>query len=241
MIKQFMFLKKWMIAPLFLFILFSCKKDKVENSPVIEKEFAFAGFNKINSSNTFNIIVSKGVVFQVKAKGPAAYLDDMEVNIINGQTLDIQYAPNYSNRKSVDVFITVPDLLQLTLAAAGKGEINGFANSNHVIRTVLSAGSSCVLNGAPVNVNFVLESGSQLEVNGTTANIYGSLSAGSQLNAYDLTSTEVDIEATSGSVAYVKVQDAIFAAASGGSKVYYKGNPVTKHFETSSGGQVIQE
>ncbi|MEI9943079.1 MAG: hypothetical protein WDN26_02560 [Chitinophagaceae bacterium] len=37
MIKQFMFLKKWMIAPLFLFILFSCKKDKVENSPVIEK------------------------------------------------------------------------------------------------------------------------------------------------------------------------------------------------------------
>jgi hypothetical protein len=220
-------------------LLLSCKKDK-DHSPTIEKEFSIAGVNKVVAKNGFNVTITKGDAFSFKAKGPATYVNDLNLKMTNG-ILDIQFNHSWNNRPFIDITITMPLLIQLSLAGAGIGVVNGFEEQIAVMRAVLSEASKCTFNGAAINVVIDISGASRLDVSGSTENLYGNISGGGKLNAYNLSATEVDIDASGGSEAKVNVEETLFAAASGGSKIYYKGEPIHKTIETSGGGQVIKE
>jgi len=232
--------KIWVLLPLLFLTLFSCRKEIWKSSPPIEKEFNLTGFNKISVTDNFTITLTKGAAFSVKAIGPVNDVNDIVFSIANN-ILDIQYDDYINNRPGVNLVITVPTLVSLNLAGASEAVINGFQDEPHVIRAVLSGASKCTLNGTGINTNIDISGGSSLTVNGITANLYGNISGGGKLHAYGLLSDEVDIDASGGAVAYVKVSNTLFAAASGGSRIYYKGTPAIKQIETSGGGQVIQE
>jgi hypothetical protein len=232
-------IKKWMLLPSLLLFLFSCRKDR-DNSPVIEKDINVTGFARIHAGESFNLIITKGVNFSVKVKGPTNTVNDIDWNVANN-SLDIQYIHDRSNRSAVDITITLPTLVQLSLSGAGTATISGFGGQPNVIRTVLSGASKCTLNGAGVNTQIEISGASELNVNGATESLYGNISGAAKLNAYDLISTEVDISASGGSEAKVKVTDRLFIEATGGSHVYYKGTPPVKNIQTSGGGQVTQQ
>jgi hypothetical protein len=238
--RKFIAVKKWALLPVLLFVFFSCRKDNPASSPAIEKEFNVAGFNRVYAGDEINLVITKGAAFQVKAKGPAGFVNDLELTVAN-QILDIRYKHYVQNRSKVDVIITVPALASVALAGAGTGTVTGFQDQPYVISAVLSGASKLTMNGTGINMHVDITGGSQFTVNGATANLYGNISGGGKLNAYNLTATEVDISTSGGSTAYVKVENVLFASASGGSRIYYKGNPGTKNIETSGGGQVIQE
>lgn len=237
-----MLFSKWMFLPVLLVCFISCKKDQrdEDHSPVIEKEFNLTGFTKVYSTSGFNLVITKGAGFQVKAKGPSDYVNDIQFRITGGM-LDIQYIHDWRRRPEVDLAITVPVLEQFNLAGAAHGTINGFEDENYSIKAIISGSSKGILNGSPVNVAFEIAGGSQLDVKGTATHLYGQLSGAGRLNAYDLTVNEADVEASGESTAYIRAENTLFATASGGSRIYYKGNPAAKHFEESGGGRVIQE
>jgi Putative auto-transporter adhesin, head GIN domain len=239
--KVFLSLASCLLLPVFVLVLFlfSCRKE-TDNSPVIEKVINVTGFNRIYAGERFNLIVTKGNNFSVKVKGPTNSVNDIDWNVANN-ILDIQYNHYESNRPKVDVIISLPVLIQLNLSGAGTGTVNGFQDVTNIVRTFLSGASKCTLNGTGVNTQFDISGASELTVNGATASLYGEISGAGKLNAYDLTATEVDITASGGSEARVKVVQILFAEATGGSRIYYKGNPVVKTIQTSGGGQVIQQ
>lgn len=226
--------------PSLLLLLVSCRKEKRDASPTIEEEINLTGFSRIHAGDKFNVVITKGEDFYIKVKGPANDVHDMEFSVAN-TILDIRFGNYVKKRPRIDIFITMPTVASVSLAGAAHGTVNGFQDEPHVIKAILSGASECKFNGTGSNMQIEISGGSKLDVTGTTASLYGNLSGGAKLNAYNLNSTEVDIEASGGSVAYVKVTDVLFATASGGSRIYYKGNPVTKNIETSGGGAVIQE
>ncbi|MDP4262860.1 MAG: head GIN domain-containing protein [Bacteroidota bacterium] len=230
-------LKKWVFLPSLLFLLFSCNKHP-ENSPVIEKEFNLAGFNKIYAGERFNLVITKSNDFHIKIKGPAGDVNDITMSVTNN-ILDIQYTPDEGLRSKVDLVITLPMLVQLNLSGASNATVNGFHNVTHVIRAVLSGASTCILNGTGINTQIDISGASGLYVIGSTKSLYGTISGAGKLNAYDLTATEVDISASGRSEARVKTIQSLFAEASGGSCILYKGNPIIKNIQTSGGGRVI--
>jgi hypothetical protein len=231
-------LKKWMLLPSVLLFLFSCRKD--DNSPIIEKDINVTGFTRIYAGESFNLIITKGANFSVKVKGPTNSVNDIDWNVANN-ILDIQYTHYKNNRPNVDITITLPTLVQLNLSGASTGTVNGFQGVQNVVRTVLSGASKCMLNGTGINTQIDISGASELNVNGATESLYGNISGAGKLNAYDLISTEVDISASGGSEARVKVTDRLFVEATGGSRVYYKGAPPVKNIQTSGGSQVIQQ
>lgn len=237
--KELSQLKQWMLIPSFLVLLFSCNKNP-DNSPVIEKEINLNGFTKIYAGERFNLVITKGDSFYIKVKGPSDTVNDIDWNVANN-ILDIQYKHYVANRPKVEVIINLPILIQLNLSGAATGMINGFHDVSHVIRTVLSGGSKCTLNGTGINTQIDISGGAELNVNGISESLYGNVSGGGKLNAYDLTSADVDIATSGGSEAKVKVVHSLSADASGGSSIYYKGNPVVKNIVTSGGGRVIQQ
>jgi len=222
-----------------LFLLFACNKNP-DHSPIIEKEINVNGFYKVYAGERFNVTITKGANYYVKATGPTNSVNDISWSVANN-ILDIQYAHHENNRPVVDIVITMPSFVQINLSGAATGSVNGFQGTSNVLRAVLSGASKCTFNGTGVNMQIDISGASELNVNGSTESLYGNISGAGKLNAFDLTSTEVDINASGGSEARVKVTDRFFAEATGGSRIIYKGAPAVKNIQTSGGGQVIQQ
>ncbi|RYG23706.1 MAG: DUF2807 domain-containing protein, partial [Chitinophagaceae bacterium] len=145
------------------------------------------------------------------------------------------------DRYRIDFTITLPTLVAVHLSGAAKGTVSGFQGQNSVIRTMLSGASECTLDGAGINVQVDISGASKLTASGTTDNLYGTISGASFLLAYGVAADEVDIAVSGSSKAYVAPVNSFFAEASGNSRIYYKGDPFTKHFETSGNAQIIKE
>jgi hypothetical protein len=238
--KQSLLLSKWIWIPVLLLLVFtSCRKTGWEDSPDTEKEFNLTGFTRLTAGEKFNLVVNKGT-FSIKARGPVNDVNDIEMKVVNNG-LEIRYKKYLSYRPEVDIIITMPDFVSIHLSGAATSSVNDFQDIQHVTRAILSGASKLVMNGTGINMQVDISGASQLDVSGNTLSLYGSISGAGKLNAYDLFSDEVDIEVSGGSTAYVNPLNTIYGTATGGSRIYYKGDPPTKHFETSGGGQVIKQ
>jgi len=219
-------------------LLFACNKNP-DHSPIIEKEINVNGFNKVYAGDRFNVTITKGTAFYVKATGPGNSVNDITWSVANN-ILDIGYAHQESNRPVVDIVITLPSFVSLNLSGAATGAVNGFHGTSNVLRAVLSGASKCTFNGTGVNMQIDISGASELNINGSTESLYGNISGAGKLIAFDLIATEVDINASGGSEASVYVTHKLFAEATGGSRIYYKGTPHVKNIVASGGGKVIQ-
>lgn len=234
-------MKSLFFAALIALLALSCNKEKTECPGPTEKSYDLSGFTKIKVGETHHVNITKGNIFSIQAKGCAGDLADLDLSIESDHILVIKYKNYKRNRYPIDFDITLPILTSINLAEAAKGKIKGFQGQNSVIRAVLSGASVCNLEGAGINVSMSISDASQLNVFGQTENLYGIISGASRLEAYGLAATEVDIEVSGSSKVFVLPIDKIFAAASGSSHIYYKGNPAFTHFETSGDGKIIHE
>ncbi len=234
-------MKKWITLSLFAFVLASCHKETKPCPGATDKNFAVANFNKVSAGETFTVTVSRGSNYGVLAQGCADDLADLDVSVDNNHLLNINYSNYRSQRNRVDFTITLPTLTAVQLSGASKGTVNGFKDQLSSIRTVLSGNAHCTLNGAPIIAQLELSGNADFMVTGTTENLYGNLSGNAALHAYEVAALEVDIDASGNATAYVAPTSKLFAAASGNSRIYYKGNPAGKLLETTGNGKIIKE
>lgn len=236
--KGFYELKSGIVLLVLVLSLLSCKKQRDE-SPVIEKDFILAGFNKIYAGEKLKLTITRGNDFNVKARGHANDVNDIDMSVANN-ILNISYAHDRERRSEPELFITVPMILQLNLSGAAIGTLNDFQNTGNVIRTVLSGASRCTLNGSSINMQIDISGNSELKINGSAKGLYGIVSGESKLEACDLSANKVDISASGGSEARVTAIQSLSAEASGGSCIYYKGDPQAKNVQMNNGGQVYK-
>jgi Putative auto-transporter adhesin, head GIN domain len=234
-------MKKWILFTAIAFAISSCEKEKRECPGAAEKTFDLAGFHLVKAGETFNLAITKGNGYSVKAKGCADDLADLELSVAPSGELDIKYKRYKQDRYRVDFTISVPEFGILLLQGASKATINGFDGRATIITSVLSGNAECTINGTPLATHIDLSGTSVLHLTGNTDNLYGNMSGNSQLNSYGVSATEVDISVSGTSKAFVKPVERFFAEASGESRVYYKGNPPTTHFVTSGNGRIIRD
>lgn len=234
-------MKNWVLLVGLTLLFASCDKEKQECPGSSEKTFTITGFTKVRASDAHHVAINKGNEFSIKANGCTSDLNDLELTLDANHILDIKYKNHKQNRYRVDFTITMPLLVSANLSGAAKGTISGFSGQNTVITTILSGAAECNVSGTGINASVNISGASKLTISGDTESLYGSISGASQLEAYNVAATEVDIDVSGSSKAYVRPLQVFFAAASGSSVIYYKGNPATKHFETSGNGKIIQE
>jgi len=234
-------MKIWHFLVSLALLSVSCNKERKECPGSSEKSFTITGFTRVNAGDAHHVTITKGNEFSIKANGCTDDLNDLDLTLDANHILDIQYKNYKHNRYRVDFTITMPQLIGVNLSGAAKGTINGFGGQNTVIRTVLSGASECTVSGTGLNAAIDLSGASKLVLSGNTESLYGNISGASKLEAYNVAATEVDISVSGSSKAFVHPLQTFFAEASGDSRIYYKGNPATKHFETSGNGKIIQE
>jgi hypothetical protein len=234
-------MKNWIFVFTLAFIFASCHKEGREYSNPQERTISVTGFKKIYAGGSFTVDIVKGNDFSVKAKGRPADLDDLDLTVTTGDILNIEYDHYEPGRYRVDFTITLPLLTQVNLSGDAGGKVNGFADQQTLLRTVLSGNGELNLNGTAINLPVDLSGNAKLTVSGTTLSLYGDISGNAALHAYTVTATDVDINASGNAHAYVFPQQSFFVEASGESRVYYKGNPSQTNFTTSGNGKIIRE
>lgn len=223
------------------FVLASCEKEKRECPGAVEKTLTQSGFERIKAGDDFTFAITKGTAYSIKAAGCQNDLDDLNLVLSAGNTLEIDFKNYRSRRYKVDFIITLPVINSLILSGNAEANLAGFQDQPSVIRTILSGNAKATVNGTAVNAHVELSGNSMLSLSGSTLSLYGGISGNATLNAYPVTATEVDILTSGNARAFVNPVEQLFVSASGQSIVHYKGEPLHKSIETSGNGKVIKE
>lgn len=215
----------------------SCTK---ESANPVTRSFSVTGFNKIMAGDDHEIIITKGAVFSVQAKGEAGDLDDLRMNV-NNNTLKIDYPYYDTYRKRVHIIITMPDLLGVEFSGAAYGNISGFQQLfNFAVN--LSGSTNFTINTTAPLIDADVSGTSSLTLNGTAESVIANISGQARYSGYGLTGTDNAVIKASGQAQVnVNVNKVFTVDASGQSKVYYKGNPINKNITVTGMAKLIKE
>ena len=128
-------------------------------------------------------------------------------------------------------------------------EIKAYGGSDVLIQGTLSAtklnldlsgGSDFVGEVKATELEIEQSGGSDVSISGTATNLKISGSGGSDFNGYKLAADYVVIHVSGGSDAQLMVNKELYAEASGGSDIDYKGNPDIRHKSSSGGSSVTK-
>lgn len=239
---QMQHFKKLAALIIVLVTLSACNKNKVKCNSESEKVYSATGFNKIVANDNFNVTITKGNAFSVKAQGCTENIQDVSIAVSTGGTLNIRYSTtNVVHDKALNILVTMPALEKLDASAAAKAVVVGMDNQPSFMRIVLSGAAECTVNNSAIETTFNLSGASKLMISGNTDILVGQLDGASRLNAYTLASKRTEITASGASKAYVTAQNKLSVEASGASEVRYKGNPPVIFIETSGNAKIIKE
>jgi len=219
--------------------ILSCKKENSTAQP-FEKTFNLPAFARVYAGEAFNVTITQGAEFKVQARGSERYVNHLQLSVENN-ILNIALDNSISYPGPLDITITMPLLISVNLAGGTTGTVTGFQGQPTVLRVVLSGHSSATITGTGINTNVEVGGLSSLTINGDTENLYGQISSEGRLNAYGLLSREIDLSLTGTAKAFVHVQHTLFGSVADDSRLHYKGNPSTTHFEIYGNGAIVHE
>jgi len=143
-------------------------------------------------------------------------------------------------KKDIDVVITYNGDLEELRASSG--------SQLHAEQTITADNLDIkVSSGASINIeintdhlNLDMSSGSTAQLTGIADAAYVGTSSGATLKAYSLKTDKADIDSSSGSTVKISVVNDLVVDVSSGAGISYKGNPINRDIDKSSGGSVRQ-
>jgi hypothetical protein len=206
---------------------------------VKEKVRAVAEFHGVRVTSGMNVHLIQGDQQKVVVAADANLHELIETKVEDG-ILEIKALANIWHAKEKNVFVTSPDLSEITGTAgsniftdnqlkAGKIQIKGSAGSNLHIS----------INGKNMEVS--ASSGSNIYIDGSTEELIIKSSSGANIKAGELLAGKCDAKASSGGNLWINTSKELTADASSGGNVFYSGSPEIISSDASTGGNIIKK
>ncbi len=201
-------------------------------------------FSGISSATGIHVEITQGNENAVVVMASDdAYLDRMKTEVDNNGVLKIfmenKNRKGWNNKYHLKLFayITYKGVDKL-MASSGSSlyAINSVKAS--ALKIDVSSGASLEATIQNTDCNLTLSSGAVTKLKGTSENIRIDASSGSNLKAVDLNVAVCTAIATSGADIKIAVHNKIFATASSGASIKYKGNPSIEKKSISSWGEL---
>ncbi len=190
----------------------------VGSGNVVTQNRSFSGFSSVGISSGFQFVITQSNTYNVRT-----IADDNIQNYIQisqeGSSLSVMLKPGYSiTTSTLRVEISMPSLSRLELSGGVRGSVTGFVSAN----------------------NFVLDSsaGSKVQMEGQANDLTISSSAGSQLDLSEFAVRNAFVNLSGGATADIDASGRIDANLSGGSHLYYSGNPELGRINVSGGATI---
>jgi hypothetical protein len=192
--------------------------EVVGSGNLITKEELFSDFTKVNVGSGFNVEISNSSYYSVIVTADDNVMEFIEVSK-SDDTLNVGVNWGTSLRSAtLKIQITMQAINRIELSGGAQGKVEDFISRNPLL--------------------VILSGGSQLTGQGSAGELIVDASGGTQLHFADYLVQDSKIELSGGSQATINLDGTLDADLSGGSQLYYYGNPTLGDIETSSGSQI---
>lgn len=207
---------------------------------LVTETFDFSDFTKVEAHNGFQVELTKSSTFSVEITVDDNVKEHLEVTK-SGDTLRIRLTGfrNYSS-VTLEARITMPDIYGINLSGGSRVDITGFSSS-HDFSAALSGGSRLEGNVTTGDAECDLSGGSRVTLAGSAEDLVVKGSGGSQLDLEAFSVDKADVNLSGGSRATVNVAGTLNVNLSGGSKVFYIGEPKVGNIALSGGSSLSQK
>ena len=222
---------------------FSGSVDKLQ----IESGFVVECDNTLEAGSveiTTNSNIMQYVVTDVK--GEALVLGLKGILSYNKITLKARISPDIFNHFDLsggsELYLSNAERKELELDASGGSKLNLFNITAKELEIDASGGSEIRIDGLETDEFTTNASGgAEIEANGKCHDLEAMLTGGSKMLGQKLTTENVEAMMSGGSKMYINVTNSIIYDGSGGSQLYYTGEPAKVHVQTSGGSELIKE
>lgn len=200
------------------------------------KTFSNTNFSELTISSAFDVQLTQGNEYSVKAIGNQKDLEDVAV-VQKGDELQISVKA-LRRVQNIKLQITLPSLRELDISGAVTAKAtNEFTAANDFSADV-SGASTLTMPLTAVNASFDISGAANVNVTGKVNKLNLDVAGGSHVDMQQLVANEADIEASGASTVKANVTGSIEAEASGASTIEYTGNPNVKKSETSGASKI---
>lgn len=214
-------------------------QQTVDPRNAVQETFDVKNFDGLEIGNAFDITVTKGSDYKIKASGDSRDIDDLVVKERNG-TLEVYYRNNWRLRRyKMNIEIEMPTLKEVDFSGAAEASIKGFNNLSELEIDLSGASKATFITNAKT-YDIALSGASTLELEGKTDKIYAELSGASTLNAFSTDATDASLNLSGASNGRVNVDQQLKVKASGASKVRYRGAAKVES-DLSGSSKVVKE
>ena len=182
------------------------------------QEEVLSDFVIVDVGSGFKVLITQASSFGISVTADDNLFDYIQVTK-TGDTLSIGLDPGVSYQTStLKAEIAMPDLEELQFSGGVNGSAEGFVMS-HDFRAELSGGSI-------------------LRIDGEANNLIVTCSGGSRLELTEFAVNNASVNFSGGSQGTINLDGTLDADLSGGSKLFYIGNPTLGDINTSGGSSM---
>lgn len=212
---------------------------------LVSKTYDYGDFTEVKAQNGMHVELTRADSFTIEVVTDDNAIEYVQVSK-SGNTLSIKPKPNVAFRDTtLTAKVTMPELHKIELSGGSHLNLTGF-NSTHDLSVKLSGGShvSDFITPSDItagNVDFNLSGGSHVRLTGSANDLDIDCSGGSHIDLEGFSADNADINLSGGSHATVNISDTLNVDISGGSKVYYIGNPTMGNIEVDWDSDMIKK
>jgi len=202
------------------------------------REIKLDAFDGVDVNGSTKVYIARGQVQRVEVKGEPNILDELETDI-DDDIWQIAFNRCLRKHKTVEVYITLPDLNYAAVSGSGLLQMNDTFDASDFRASVSGSGK---INGkvtAGKLTSRISGSGS-ISMAGAAVNHDIAISGSGSINAFDLGTKVAEVDVSGSGLAEVTVADALDVDISGSGRVYYQDNP-TVNTHISGSGKVIKK
>jgi len=206
----------------------------------VKKEIRDIGaFTAIEVSDGIDVYLSQGEAKPLIVEAQEQLIEDLITEVEDG-VLKIYLDRNFTFVKTARVSVTAPKIRKLKTSGGSDLTAEAIIAGKELVIEA-SSGSDIKIEVEVEHIGIKASGGSDVDIFGTANKLVARTSGGSDLNGFGLIVHKAKLESSGGSDIKIHVLDELWAIASGGSDIIYKGNPTDLKIESSSSSDVIQQ
>ncbi|MBE0643904.1 MAG: DUF2807 domain-containing protein [Bacteroidetes bacterium] len=233
-------LRPLFILPILTLLVVACDNGIDPSSEISTVPYDLSDFSGITAENGCLLTLVADTAWSVEVTTNENFVQYLQV-FVRDDALTIRLDPNrsYDGNKVFRATVHMPQLRALVLSAGSHADLGTGFRSTLAFAGVFSAGSSARGEMETGDFSIVLSAGSEIILAGGGINASIVASAGSHADFGNCTMNSGSVTASGGSTVTVNVLGVLNIDASGGSEVFYRGNP-TLGSVNSSGGSTVK-
>ena len=205
---------------LMMVFFISCDENDQPNNciegfgPTITESRTVDSFHSIDASIVGNIYITQGATQELSIVTHQNIMDELNTTVTNN-TLKIDFDRCINDIDKLDIYITIPDIESIIFAGVGNIESENDWDLDNL---------SVIFSGVGLS-----------NLSGTVDNFSYILSGVGDLKAFDLSTSNTNINISGNGNAEISVSDNLVVTIAGGGNVSYKGDPALTSNITGTG------